>query len=96
MTLNHDRITVMKKRCCEIRRKLAEEFATAARLYGERVVSLVSITSNNEYVRMSKIAHEAQDRSEAAFIAFEEHLKSHRCYDGGTGVRNTASLQRTA
>jgi hypothetical protein len=96
MTLSHDRITVMKKRYCEIRRKLAEEFATAARLYGERVVSLASNISKRDYVRLCKMAHEAQDRSEAAFRAFEEHLKLHRCYDGGTDVRNTASLRRTA
>jgi hypothetical protein len=96
MTLSHDRITVMKKRCCEIRRKLAEEFATAARLYGERVVSLASNISKRDYVRLCKMAHEAQDRSEAAFIAFEEHLKLHRRYDSETGIPKAASLRRTA
>ena len=96
MTLSRDRITVMKKRCCEIRRKLAEEFATAARLYGESVVELASSISNGDYARLCKKTQEAQDRSEAASVAFEEHVDLHRCFGSGTGIRNTASLRRTA
>jgi hypothetical protein len=86
----------MTRRCCEIRRKLAEQFATAARLYAERVVSLASNISDVDHARLSKNAHEAQDRSEAAFIAFEEHVRLHGCNGGGTGIQKAASVRRTA
>jgi hypothetical protein len=73
--------------CCEIRLKLAEEFATAARLYGECVVYLASSISNGDYARLFKRTQDARDRADAAFVAFEEHVDLHRCYDSGTGIR---------
>jgi hypothetical protein len=68
--------------CCEIRRKLAEQFATAARLYDEAVAAFSSTpftVSQGEYNRLRKVAEEAQGRAEAIGGAFEEHVESHRC-----------------
>jgi hypothetical protein len=87
---------IMEKPCCAIRLKLAEEFATAARLYGECVAYLASSISSGDYVRLCKRTQEARDRSDAASIAFEEHVEFHRCYDGGTGIRKAASVRGTA
>jgi hypothetical protein len=68
---------------CEVRRKLAEEFSTAARLYAEIVVNLaVSGITQADYTRLRKAAEEAQNRSQAASAAFEEHVDLHRCFDG--------------
>ena len=83
---------------CQLRRQLADEFATAARLYAESVVRLVtSGVSHDDYVRLCERTEEAQNRSEAAFIAFEEHVDLHRCYGDGTcghNVHNIASGRR--
>jgi hypothetical protein len=68
--------------CCNIRRKLSEQFATAARLYAEAVVvfSSTSLTvSQDEYNRLRKATEEVRGRAEAIGIAFEEHVESHRC-----------------
>ena len=73
--------------CCEIRRKLADEFSTAAGLYAETVVNLaVSGTSQNEYIRLCRLAEDAQRRSEAASVAFEDHVELHRCLNGAQNV----------
>ena len=78
-----------------MRRKLAAEFATAARLYQEAAVSLASQSiSHDEYVRLRKLAQEGQNRSEAAFISFEEHVDLHRCCDGKASVVNIAMRRR--
>jgi hypothetical protein len=71
----------MKLICCDIARKLAEQFAEAARLYAETVVVLTSHHANvpwNEYIRLHAAVEEAQKRSEALGIAYEEHVESHR------------------
>ena len=71
------------KRCCEVRRKLAEEFATAARLYAEAVVALTRFqTKEGEYDRCREAAEQAQVRTRQASAAFEEHEDSHRCASG--------------
>ena len=67
--------------CCEIRRTLSEQFATAARLYAEAVAAFSSApltVSQDEYNRLRKAAEKARERAEAIGIAFEEHLASHR------------------
>ena len=68
--------------CCETRRKLSEQFATAARLYAEAVAAFSSTpltVSQDEYNRLRKAADEARERAEAIGTAFEEHVESHRC-----------------
>lgn len=67
--------------CCEIRRKLADQFATAARLYAEAVVAFTSppTISLDEYKRLRKAAEEARKRAETIEVAYEEHVASHRC-----------------
>ena len=67
--------------CCDIRRKLAEQFSVNARLYSEAVVTLTrrqSITPA-EYAKLCKAAEKAQERAEAASVQFEEHIERHRC-----------------
>jgi hypothetical protein len=65
---------------CPTRRVLAERFATAARLYAESAVKLVSFEESRiNYARLRNYAIRAQERSEAAFRAFTEHVASHQC-----------------
>jgi hypothetical protein len=66
--------------CCEIRRKLSEKFAQAARLYAESASLLATAgISENEYTSLTRLTMEAQNRSERAFVSYEEHVDSHRC-----------------
>jgi hypothetical protein len=81
--------------CCEIRRKFAEEFATAARLYSEMVVVLAtSGISEQDYRRLCALTEAAQTRSESAFAAYEEHVDTHRCWNESSIVQNIASGRR--
>jgi hypothetical protein len=66
--------------CCELRRQLAEEFAIAARLYAEAVVLLTRhpTKSAQSYNRLLEATEKAHNRSEAAAMAFEEHVASHQ------------------
>ena len=67
-------------RGCDIRRKLAEELATAARLFSEPAVDLIiSGLSENEYIRLRELAAAAQNRSEAALVFYEEQVDSRQC-----------------
>jgi hypothetical protein len=76
--------------CCEVRRQLVERFATAARLYPEAVVVLTRRQMKSEdYERLLAATKEAQSRSEAAAVAFEEHVASHQC-----GTRKRADWNR--
>jgi hypothetical protein len=66
--------------CCQARRELADKFATAARLYAEAVVVLTGGGgSEAEFEKLRKRARQAQERSEKARAAFEEHVIAHRC-----------------
>jgi hypothetical protein len=58
------------------RRQLSEEFATAARLYAEAVVSLTSDSgaSAHDYYRLRDNVQKAKQRADSAGIAFEEHV----------------------
>ena len=67
---------------CRVLRKLADEFATAARLYYEAVVALTckcSAISSNDFDELHLAKEQARRRSEAARLAFNEHIRSHRC-----------------
>ncbi|HKE21851.1 MAG TPA: hypothetical protein VKB88_05630 [Bryobacteraceae bacterium] len=65
---------------CPIRQTLAEQFATAARLYAETAVSLATMgKSGADYILLRDKTIEAQEHSTAAFRAFTEHVASHHC-----------------
>jgi hypothetical protein len=65
---------------CRVRRELAEQFATIARLYSEAVVRLTSAgVSGRVYDELRAAAIEAQRRAETAQIVFEEHVETHGC-----------------
>ena len=68
----------MKVRC-EIRDALSQQFATAARLYSEMVVTLALQTSQEHYDQLWKKVEEAQLRSTQLGWAFKEHVASHHC-----------------
>jgi hypothetical protein len=65
---------------CQVNRQLADEFSIAARLYAEAVVALArnyASLSPDEYGRLKKAVEEAQHRSEAMRIVFQENVESH-------------------
>ena len=65
---------------CATRRKLAEQFAHAARVYAETAVRLATLgTSGTDYIGLRGDTEEAHRRSETAFTAFSEHVASHEC-----------------
>jgi hypothetical protein len=66
---------------CETKRRLADEFATAARLFAEAVVLFTcrDSRSKDEYNRLRNASRAAQEQAEIARIAFEEHVDSHGC-----------------
>jgi hypothetical protein len=66
--------------CCEIRKRLASSFATNARLYAEAVAIMTSpLISPSNLEELYAAARRAQERSENASIAFEEHVRDHGC-----------------
>jgi hypothetical protein len=81
--------------CCEVRRRLAEEFSTAARLYAEIVANLsTSGIAKDDWDRLCATVNEAHKRSETAFVAFDEHLDLHQCFDVKSEAR-AAHVRRT-
>jgi sugar phosphate isomerase/epimerase len=67
---------------CQTGQDLAGQFAIAARLYAEAVVTLTSNCgkiSQDLYDRLTRTVEEAQQHSEASGVAFKEHIESHRC-----------------
>jgi hypothetical protein len=79
--------------CCDIRRKLAEQFSVNARLYSEAVVTLTRFQSITpaEYARLREAAEKAQERAEKASAEFEEHVEWHHC---GLTVHRAARAHR--
>jgi predicted transcriptional regulator len=66
---------------CQIRLQLAEQLAICARLYAQIIVTIAKTEhSKEEYTHLYKQKEEAQHRAEEAFVQFEEHLETHRCY----------------
>ena len=80
--------------CCELRQKLAVQFAVHARLYAEAVVNLTQIggMTHEQYYRLREAAQKAQVRAEKASAAFEEHVEWHRCNANGYGIQIAQSL----
>jgi hypothetical protein len=64
---------------CEARRRLAEKFATAARLYAEAVSALTVYSNTESYPDLLKRAEEAQQRCESTGAEFKEHVNAHQC-----------------
>ena len=68
--------------CCTLSRELADQFATAARLWAEAVVTLTAAApriSRADYYQLRSDAAKAQMLAETARIAFEEHVNEHGC-----------------
>jgi hypothetical protein len=74
-------VSQIKVISCETRRKLAEEFAIAARMYADTVALLTrgGTTPGEKYDQLRRAAEEARQRAETARILFEEHVDLHRC-----------------
>jgi len=67
---------------CNDRRKLAEQFALAAREYSEGVARLVQHEgppTQAEYDGLRSVVIEAHDRCKTAGIEFEQHVAAHGC-----------------
>src|SRR6059058_1365435 len=85
--------------CCPIRRKLAEEFATAVRLYSEAVVALTynqTLVPGNKFDSLLIATEKARQSSENARVAFSEHVNSHRCLSDDNLSPYTNSGERVA
>ena len=66
--------------CCTLRRELASEFATSARLYAEAVAILTSgLNYGLDFENLRLAMRRAQERAEEARVAFEEHVARHAC-----------------
>ena len=79
--LRRDNAIAFQRENYEKRKQLAEQFAIAAREYAEVAVAYVTLGGSGDYLFMRKKAKEAQRCADAAFMAFEEHIDSHRCSD---------------
>ena len=67
---------------CNERHRLAEEFATAIRVYSDAVVNLtqqVGRISEKDYFRIRDAVEDARRRPEEARIAFERFTAEHGC-----------------
>lgn len=64
---------------CQLRQRLAEDLAAAARLYSECAANLAANFSAREYPALCSKLEEARRRSESAILAYKEHIDSHRC-----------------
>jgi len=79
---------------CAIRRKLAEEFAIAARLYAESAIRLASSGAYAiDYACLRDQTIEAQGRPETAFRGFNEHVASHQCGEATQNVNGHLNEQ---
>ena len=67
---------------CNDRRRLAEQFALAAREYSEAVARLVlheGPPTDPEYSTLRSVVIETQDRCVSAGVEFEQHVVTHIC-----------------
>jgi len=67
---------------CKRRQALSDQFATAARLYAESVVFLLSQTLQDDYDQLWQRVEEAKLRSTESGRAFNEHVAAHHCLEG--------------
>ena len=67
---------------CNDRRKLAEQFAIAAREYSEAVARLVvheGPPTHAEFRKLRSVLIEAQERCVSVGVEFEQHVAMHGC-----------------
>ena len=67
---------------CNNRRRLAEQFALAAREYAEAVAGLVlheGPPAQDQYGALRAVVTDAHERCESAGVEFEQHVTTHRC-----------------
>jgi hypothetical protein len=79
---------------CSDRRRLAEQFALAAREYSEAVALLAQHagpSSNVEYGALLSAVNEKRQRCECAGVDFEQHVAAHDCGVSRLAVRVPAS-----
>jgi hypothetical protein len=79
---------------CNDRRKLAEQFARAAREYSEAVAQLVlheGPPSVAEYGELRSVVNRTHERCETAGVDFEQHVAIHGC-----GIFTNKSHRATA
>jgi uncharacterized membrane protein len=84
---------------CNDRRRLAEQFALAAREYSEAVARLVQhegLPSQGEYSKFRSVMTETLERCEMARVEFEQHVATHGCGAFENECRFAASAQITA
>jgi hypothetical protein len=81
--------------CCKVHRKLAEQFALAAREYSEAVARLVlheGPPSDAEYGALRSVVIKTHECCEIAGVEFEQHFAAH-----GSGViMNKSRLAKSA
>jgi hypothetical protein len=68
--------------CCGDRRRLAEQFAIAAREYSEAVARLVLHQGPPSHAEYSTLRHsviDAQERCVSVGVEFEQHVAMHGC-----------------
>jgi len=73
---------------CEVKQKLAEQFAIAARLFDEAVVMLTHHPSHmapGEHERLWTVSRQAMERAEAAARKYKGHVDAHGCAGLPTG-----------
>lgn len=88
------KLTSLMTSCCPTRRTLAEQFASAARLYAESAVKLAILgKSGIDYIRLRDDTIDAQGRSEVAFRDFIQHVDSHQCGEGALNGRGHVYAQ---
>jgi hypothetical protein len=84
---------------CNDRRKLAEQFALAAREYSEAVARLVlheGPPSDAEYSTLRSVVNETHERCEIAGVEFEQHVVVHDCDVFTNKSRLTAAAHASA
>jgi hypothetical protein len=67
---------------CNDRRRLAEQFALAAREHSDAVVRLVQHEgppSHAEYGALRSVVNETRERCESAGVEFDQHVALHGC-----------------
>jgi hypothetical protein len=84
---------------CNDRRRLAEQFALAAREYSEAVARLVQHEgppSHAEYGELRSVVTEAHERCVSAGVEFDQHVETHGCDVFPKKSRSAASHHVTA
>ena len=84
---------------CKDRRKLAEQFAVAARQHSEAVTRLVQhegTSSHTEYSALLSAANKTHERCDRAGVDFKHHVATHGCGVSANESEVAASAHVTA